>query len=70
MQIFNWTSITNSLPELSNRSNQDSEEVIVSLEDGSVHMDTYSIRYSMWIGWGSRVTHWAYKPKPAERENE
>ena len=70
MQVFKWTSVQKEVPQIREGSNQDSEEVLVSLDDGSVSLDTYSIRYSMWMTWGRRVTHWSPKPNPAERENE
>jgi hypothetical protein len=70
MQVFKWTSVKKELPPIREDSNQDSEQVLVSLEDGFVSLDIYSIKYSLWITWGRRVTHWSPKPNPAERENE
>ena len=70
MQAFNWTPISKGYPDLKAGSSQDSEEVLVSLSDGSVTIDTYSVAYSMWHRFNKEVTHWSHKPNPANPENE
>jgi hypothetical protein len=70
MQLFYWNNVLKDKPPLKEGSNQDSVEVLVTLSTGEVKTDTYSHKYNMWITWGTKVTHWGFKPNPADGENE
>jgi hypothetical protein len=70
MQLFYWIKESKEKPPIKSGSTQDSEEVVVCLSTGEVYLDTYSHRYDLWMAWGKKVTHWGFKPIPADGENE